>query len=243
MTEAAAMKQQQLSLSPILTRETLTENVEDSDDAMSVQQLTDTLDNSIELIYAELQKIRKEFGKAIEKNTKEIKTLKAENVELKKRCNVLEEKAGDFMKIQEDHTMLINKQERFSRRNNVRIVGKDYAENEDCYKIAADVFIKVGVQDCKIDRAHRDGKPVQHRSRHILVKLTHFQDKITIMKNARHALREDNFHVADDLTKIDLMEKRKWLPKVNELFQHGTKLHFSGGCWRAQGGKPYNFDG
>lgn len=241
--EAAAMRAQQLSLSlsPTLTRETYGESNEDSEDAMSMRKLTDTLDNSIELIYAELQKIRKEFGKAIEKNTKDIKGLKAENVDFRDRCQSLERKVADISKTQMDQLKQINKQERFSRRNNLRIVGKDSSPNEDCLKIASEVFTKVGVQDCVVERAHRDGRQMEHRSRHILVKVAHFQDKVSILKNARPALRSEDYYIIDDLTKADLMEKRKWLPKVNDLFRSGVRLHFSGGCWRAQGGKPYEF--
>ncbi|PIK41154.1 hypothetical protein BSL78_21994 [Apostichopus japonicus] len=225
--EAAAMRAQQLSLSlsPTLTRETYGESNEDSEDAKSMRKLTDTLDNSIELIYAELQKIRKEFGKAIEKNTKDIKGLKAENVDLRDRCQSLERKVADISKTQMDQLKQINKQERFSRRNNLRIVGKDSSPNEDCLKIASEVFTKVGVQDCVVER----------------VKVVHFQDKVSILKNARPALRSEDYYIIDDLTKADLMEKRKWLPKVNDLFRSGVRLHFSGGCWRAQGGKPYEF--
>ncbi|PIK48645.1 hypothetical protein BSL78_14497 [Apostichopus japonicus] len=111
--EAAAMRAQQLSLSlsPTLTRETYGESNEDSEDAMTMRKLTDTLDNSIELIYAELQKIRKEFGKAIEKNTKDIKGLKAENVDLRDRCQSLERKVADISKTQMDQLKQINKQE------------------------------------------------------------------------------------------------------------------------------------
>lgn len=236
--EAAALRQQKLSLSRTLPQDT---RIDDTEDATSVQQLTDTLDTSIELIYAELQKIRKEFGKAIEKNTKEMKALRAENTELKTICNALEEKIEVLSKTQEDQAMLINKQERFSRRNNVRIVGMDYSQGEDCLKIASEVFAKTGVNECVIERAHRDGRSVPNRSSHVLVKLVNFNERLSVMKNARRALREENYNVVDDLTKVDLLEKRKWLPKVNELFRHGTRLHFAVGCCRAHGGKPYDF--
>lgn len=46
----------------------------------------------------------------------------------------------------------------------------------------------------------------------------------------------------DDLTKLDLQEKRRWKNQVNELYQQGTRLRFAGGCWRGVDGKPYNFN-
>lgn len=73
------------------------------------------------------------------------------------------------------------------------------------------------------------------------MKLSFFQDKVKVMKNARRALERENFYITDDLTKVDLGEKRKWKNQVSELFQQGTRLHFSGGCWRGSNGKPFNF--
>lgn len=43
------------------------------------------------------------------------------------------------------------------------------------------------------------------------------------------------------LPKTDLLEKRKWSQKVTELFNSGTRLRFSGGCWRSSDGKLFYF--
>lgn len=109
-------------------------------------------------------------------------------------------------------------------------------------KIAKEVFQKAGKPECKIERAHRDGRVVSGRDRHILVKLSFYQDKVAILQNARQALAEDVFFITEDLTKPDLAEKKKWRAKVNELFQEGVRLRFYAGCWRSRGGKPYEFN-
>ncbi|KAJ8048874.1 hypothetical protein HOLleu_01361 [Holothuria leucospilota] len=96
---------------------------------------------------------------------------------------------------QQEHTDQLNKQERHPRRSNVRIVGYKTTEGEDCMKIAKEVFPKEGVPDCKIERAHRYLRVVRGRDRYIKVKLSFYQDKVTIIQNASQALAEDDFFV------------------------------------------------
>ncbi|KAJ8034296.1 hypothetical protein HOLleu_21073 [Holothuria leucospilota] len=240
--EAAALK----SITSLATRLSQSSHreadFEDDDVSIASEGLAESINQSIELIHAELQKIRKEFGKAIELHKKQIKELQQENKSLKERCGTLEADLTNIKATQKEHTDQLNKQERHSRRSNVRIVGYKTTENEDCMKIAKEVFQKVGVPDCKIERAHRDGRIVRGRDRHILVKLSFFQDKVAITQNARQALAEDNFFITEDLTKLDLAEKKKWRTKVNDLFQDGVRLRFYAGCWRSRGGKPYDFN-
>ncbi|KAJ8035188.1 hypothetical protein HOLleu_22331 [Holothuria leucospilota] len=61
------------------------------------------------------------------------------------------------------------------------------------------------------------------------------------MKNAREALNGEEYYIVDDLTKVDLAEKKKWSGKVSELYSSGVRLRFSGGCWRQSNGKPFDF--
>ena len=55
----------------------------------------------------------------------------------------------------------------------------------------------------KLVGAHRDGKPVAKRERHILVKMSFYQDKVFIMKNVRRALANKGYYIIDDLTATD----------------------------------------
>ena len=120
-------------------------------------------------------------------------------------------------------------------------MGLKTESDEDPIQKALEVIAKVGIDNCKIERAHRDGRNVAGRDRHLLVKLSFYQDKVTIMKNARQALAQQDYYIVDDLTKLDLKEKRRWSQQVNQLFEQGTRLRFSGGCWRSLSGKPYVF--
>lgn len=200
-----------------------------------------SLDSALDIINAELQKIRDEFSQVVKDHFSAIEAIKAENVELKRKSGELEARITLLEKSLESHEMLINKQERFSRRNNIRIVGLKSGKDEDCMKLATEVIGKIGIANCKLERAHRDGRSVPGRERHLLIKLSYYQDKVGIMKNARRMLESENYYVVDDLTKLDLKEKRRWAKEVNELFQQGTRLRFFSGCWRMSNGKPFQF--
>ncbi|KAJ8018451.1 hypothetical protein HOLleu_43552 [Holothuria leucospilota] len=207
----------------------------------SPQSFVDSLDKAIAVINSELQKIRRDFSKVIEEHDKAIEALRAENTSLKTRCESLEARIASLENSQVSQAELINKRERFSRRNNFRIVGLKTESDEDSIQKAMEVIAKVGVNNCKIERDHRDGRSVPGRDRHLLVKLSYYQDKVTIMKNARQALASENYYIIDDLTKLDLKEKRRWSQQVNQLFEQGTRLRFSGGCWRSINAGDFNF--
>ncbi|KAJ8019199.1 hypothetical protein HOLleu_42371 [Holothuria leucospilota] len=207
----------------------------------TLSQFTDTLDAAIEKITKELKKIRSDFSRAIAEQKKAIEAVKAENVQLKEKCHALETRISGLEKSREEHSALHNKHERFSRRNNIRIVGFLTGSQENCLQIAKDVIAKVGIPDCHLERAHRDGRKINGRDSHILVKLTFFQDKVFVMKNARQALTNEGYYIVEDLTKIDLAEKRRHSRQVSELFQQGVRLRYSGGLWRHGLGGDLNF--
>ena len=138
----------------------------------------------------------------------------------------------------------INKGERFSRRNNFRIVGVKEAHNssqENCVAIVEKILKEKFEMDVSVERAHRDRAKHDNRPRHILVKTLSYRDKTEVMKTARWKLKNAGYFVTDDLTKKDLEEKRKWAQKVKELYNNGTKLRFYAGKWRGNAGEPFKF--
>ena len=130
-----------------------------------------------------------------------------------------------------------------SRRNNFRVIGIPVTTGEDCEKIIKDKVFALfeGSPEISVERCHRDGRGGNDRPPHILVRCLSYKDKVMIMKQRRRVLENQSYFRVDDLTKQDLMEKKKGAQKASELFQQGTKLHFSGGKWRDTSGKPYQF--
>lgn len=195
------------------------------------------------LFTKELDVLQTEFTKAVEDLKADMRALKEEQNAVKGTCANLEKRIEALEANDKLHLSQINKQERFARRNNVRIVGVKTVEQEDCLDVSRKIFAEVGIPDCKLERAHRDGKAVAERERHILVKMSFYQDKVFIMKNARRTLADKGYYIIDDLTATDLKEKRRWSTKVQALYSSGTKLRFTAGCWRASDGKPFKFEG
>lgn len=133
---------------------------------------------------------------------------------------------------------------RFSRLNNIRLVGiHEPATNrdEDCVALVEGIINdKFGIS-VKVERAHRDGKPSESHPRHILFKLLSYRDKVSIMKIQRTKLASENFSMVDDLIPDDLKEKRKRPCDVQCLYDEGVRLRFYARKWRAAGGALYTF--
>ena len=117
----------------------------------------------------------------------------------------------------------MNSLERYSRRNNIRLVGYPEMRGENTREIVNIILTeKFDMEDVELERVHRDGK-IRHeprnrgpnRPRHILIKLLRYQDNVEIMKNRKECLKkDDNYYIVDDLTRKDLEEKQKWLSRV-----------------------------
>lgn len=203
--------------------------------------LNATIDRAMKNISRELNAIKEDFNKAIADLRLSVDDLKRETKTLKEQCKNLTDRVRILEEDKTRHESLINKQERFSRRNNLRLVGVPTTEGEDCMAIAREILAEAGVPNCQVERAHRDGRVVNGRDRHLLVKLSFYQDKVTTLKNARRALADKPYYIVEDLTKADLQEKRRWKDQVQALYQSGTKLRFTAGLWRGSDGKPYQF--
>ena len=163
---------------------------------------------------------------------------------MKKRMDVMEKEISELKSQINKHEMAANRNERFSRRNNIRVVGvpePDEGNREDCVQIAESILHKHFNITTKVERAHRDGKKIEGKSRHLLIKLLSYRDKLEVMRKNRGALKDERFFIVDDLTLADLKEKQKWNKQVQDLYKTGTKLRFYAGKWRNNGGSPHEF--
>ncbi|KAJ8025076.1 hypothetical protein HOLleu_35180 [Holothuria leucospilota] len=208
----------------------------------TMTDLSSSIEVSLRRITKELKRIELNFDKALEFTNSRVATLEKKEKENERKLKLMEQRIVELESINKQSSEALNKQERFSRRNNIRIVGYPTYAEENCLDIAKEVINKVGIPDVKIERAHRDGARREGRSRHILVRLSFFQDKITALKNQRAKLQDEGYFITDDLTFVDLTEKRKWKQQVADLYARGTYLRFSAGKWRGQDGKPFQFE-
>lgn len=201
------------------------------------------IQKAVESLVENIMLVETKLGSAIEFESQRVTEVEEKNRQLEKRMSKLEKEVQALRLETTKQTSAINKSERFSRRNNVRIVGipEPTTGKEDCVALVENIAqVKFGL-DIKVERAHRDGKSSQGRPRHILLKTLSYRQKIDLMRNQREKLADENYYMTDDLTYEDLIEKRKWNTSVQELYRNNVKLHFSGGKWRNQAGVPYIF--
>lgn len=165
---------------------------------------------------------------------------------IEEKTIVMETKVRELDKMIKKHDATLvkmadaeNKLERFSRRNNIRVVGLKEKTGEKPEEVVKKLFRdKFNMEHCKVERAHRDGKIMDgDRPRHMLVKLLSFQEKLEILRGQRKALEEYAIYIVDDLTKKDLEEKRKFKEVVKSAYDRGTRYHFSAGKWRGRNGQ------
>lgn len=129
------------------------------------------IDSTIEAINSELVQIQKDYSRIFEEHRKELDALKADNAYLRQEITSLQKSSDEHTQMIDEHANMINQQERFSRRNNIGIVGLKSHKDEDCIKLATDVFAKAEITNCRIESAQRDDRHVQGRQRHLLVKV------------------------------------------------------------------------
>ena len=80
------------------------------------------------------------------------------------KMNVKVEKAWENINVQREQLAEfweeVNKAERFSRRNNLRLIGVPESEDENVKAIVTDILTsKFKMENVEVERAHRDGKP------------------------------------------------------------------------------------
>ena len=201
--------------------------------------------SAVDSFIAKLGQMEESLGASIEFERKRIDDLKEKQGKFEERMEKMEKELQELRLEVSRNTVANNQSERLSRRNNIRFIGIEEAtpgERENCAEIVEEILRSKFAAPTKVERAHRDGKKVDGRPRHILVKFLSYRDKVDIMRRARDTLKTERYFIVDDLTQTDLKEKKKWNKQVQDLYKDGTKLRFYAGKWRQTGGIPFNFE-
>lgn len=122
----------------------------------------------------------------------EIMTLRNENSLLKDRVSELEHAADSA--------------EQYSRRNNLRISGISETEAEVTDEIVINMAAALGVELSinEIDRSHRVGGRIAHKTRAIIVKFTSYRSRNKVYRARAGAKTKPNYcgvYINEDLTK------------------------------------------
>ena len=200
--------------------------------------------NAVDSFVGKLQQLEVKMEASFDFERKRVDDLTENQNRMKSRMETMEKEITELRLEVQRNKAAVNKSERFSRRNNVRLVGIPEApqgQREDPVTMVEEILHSQFKVKTKVERAHRDGKKVDGRPRHILLKFLSYREKVDIMRRARETLKDERYFITDDLTPTDLEEKKKWIKQVQELYNKGTKLRFYSGKWRQAGGIPFNF--
>ena len=121
------------------------------------------IQKAVESLVENIMLVETKLGSAIEFESQRVTEVEEKNRQLEKRMSKLEKEVQALRLETTKQTSAINKSERFSRRNNVRIVGipEPTTGKEDCVALVENIAqVKFGL-DIKVERAHRDGKSSQ----------------------------------------------------------------------------------
>ena len=149
----------------------------------------------------------------IEKDNTEINRLQAlheeEIVKMTEKLNELESKA--------------NKLERYTRSFNVRFLNIEETDKEDCRAKAGKLIEEhLQIPASSIEHAHRAVHKPSSGPRHLIAWFPDRDVRKQLFVLARSEPRPP-FRVIDDLTEIDLKEKRRVAPAMDLLYRQGKK--------------------
>ena len=180
-----------------------------------------------------LDKTLDNIVKSLEYTQNELKIAMKENASLKADVVRMGEMEERLLMLETRNRVLeekLEKQELYSRRENVIIKGIEEKKGENCYDIAQTLFNKLEHGSYNLQRAHRLGK-FNKNSKHprpIIVRFQNYQDKRTIMKKRTQLQTTDpDTFITDDLLP-GMMNKRQSLRPVVKLTANATdKATFS----------------
>jgi hypothetical protein len=100
----------------------------------------------------------------------------------------------------------INENEQYSRKYNLRFVGLDESEGEDCVDKVVDFCkekLDINVDKAEVDRAHRLGPKNSFRPRTVIIKFKSYGPKASIYKQ-RKSLKGTKYYINEDITKFNM---------------------------------------
>ena len=146
-------------------------------------------------------------------NAEEVDNLRRSNDELKKRLERLE---------------------RYSRDFNIRVLGVNENEGEDCMTIIMDFITSLGFEDAaaEAENAHRTGKKQDDKPRPIIAKLYSRPFKRRLLQAAKSAKGKailQGVRIVEDFTPSDFNARKKALPLMRKAYEEGKKVRFTRG--------------
>ena len=121
------------------------------------------ISGAVDSFLGKLHQLEQNLGASLEFEHKRVNELVENQNGMKNQIKSMEKEIAELRQEVERNKMATNKSERFSRRNNVRVVGVPEAPQgtrEDPVAIVEEIFHSKFKVKTKVERAHRDGKKV-----------------------------------------------------------------------------------
>lgn len=139
--------------------------------------------------------------------------------------------------LQESNRLLqkkIEHLERYSRDFNIRLIGVEEKDAEDCISIVHDYFTLLGFENAsaELENAHRTGKRRDDKPRHIIAKLYSRPFKRNLLRTAKNPGTKEilnGVRIVEDFTSSDFELRKKALPLMKVAFEDGKKVRFTKG--------------
>jgi hypothetical protein len=136
----------------------------------------------------------------------------------------------DSGKIQSENQVLsqkIENLENYSRRNNIVIEGLREPERENPHQAAAFIFHALHMPIPSYERCHRLGKPSPHKPRPLIIRLTHFRDKVSMFRNTvQLSGNAKGLRFADDLAHETKKKQTELFPALMYAKKLDKKARF-----------------
>ena len=168
----------------------------------------------------------------------EVDRIKVSLTSTKSTVEAMDSKMEDsFKKLQESNRELKNKLEhleRYSRDFNIRLIGVEEEEGEDCMTIVLDHFTLLGFEEAhgELENAHRTGRRQDGKPRHIIAKLYARPFKRNLLRAAKNPQNKNllnGVRLVEDFTPGDFELRKKALPMMKKAFEEGKKVRFTKG--------------
>ena len=124
--------------------------------------------------------------------------------------------------------------ERFSRDFNIRLLGVNEDEGEDCMDIVLNYITSLGFESAsmEVENVHRIGKKRQEKPRPIIAKLYSrpFKRKLLqVAKSAEGKEKLNGVRFVEDFIASNFVIRKKALPFMQKAYEEGKKVRFTKG--------------
>lgn len=133
-----------------------------------------------------------------------------------------------------------NRKERENRELNIRVLGMEEEDNENCKKATVKLFTEVygSLKETHIDFAYRVGKKKEEetRPRPLVMRFKERKIRNNVFKEARkNKAKLGDIKVTDDLTKLDVLLRNQANPQIKDAIDQGKIAFFTRGRIKISG--------